>query len=116
MKRLWIRFCQEFASKKSEKVDKYFVFKLLDLSTFSDTELKASYSRLFGDGKSLRLGLKNILVSQKSQRNDSCDLDKKVEDIAGFLNPKTRDGTMTDMLDLEEYKRSVKGVRTSRKC
>ena len=116
MRVLWLRCRRGFATRKSEKVDKYFVFKLLDLSTFSDPELKASYVRLFGDGKSLRLGLKNILVSQKGRRTDSGDLDKKVEDIACFLCPKTGFGTMSDMLDLEEYKRNVKRVRTIRKC
>ena len=93
---------------KDPNIDKYYVYRLLELTTFTDEEIKLSYRRLFTErqNSSLSLGLEDLIV-EKQQKNDNnrTVARKKASQIATqFLQV----SPATDNISFEEFKEKIK--------
>ena len=93
---------------KDPNLDKYYVYRLLELSTFTEEEIKLSYRKIFTErqNSSLSGGLED-LIKEKQQQNDNnrTVARKKASQIATqFLKV----SSATDNISYEEFKNKIK--------
>lgn len=77
----------EYRSLSTLASDKYYVFRILGLESFTDVELRKSYGELFdreskGD---LHSGLKSLLIKKADTAENEEEINEKVRQIAEYL-------------------------------
>ena len=77
----------EYRSLSTLASDKYYVFRILGLESFTDVELRKSYGELFdreskGD---LHSGLKSLLIKKADTAENEDEINEKVRQIAEYL-------------------------------